>query len=222
MTDAKPKKVLTYRPDIFDVKDVESAKRIILTPEVGTSTQERWEDETPYLANEMGQALGLNGTSCVIDYGCGIGRIAKQLIERYGCAVVGVDISTSMRQLAPGYVGSTRFAACAPEMLDQMVAQGFRATHACACWVIQHCALPEIDLARIDSALASGGRLFVLNNNHRCVPTDQGWANDGLSIEALLTEKFDKVAKGRLPEVITTAEIANASFTMTLRKRELL
>lgn len=219
MNEAKPKKAVTYRPQIFEVEDLESAKRIILTPEPGTTTEERWEDETPYLAAEIGKALGLDQASCVIDYGCGIGRVAKRLIERYGCAVVGVDISLSMRQLAPAYVASDRFTACAPEMLDRMVAQGFRATHACACWVIQHCALPEIDLARIDSALASDGLLFVLNNNHRCVPTDHGWANDGVSIETLLTEKFDKVAKSRLPEVITTAEIANGSFIMTLRKR---
>jgi len=215
----KPVMALTYRPDIFDVNDLESAKQIILTQEPGTTTEERWEYETPYLVDEIGRALGLDHRSCVLDYGCGIGRIARGLIERYGCSVVGVDISTSMRQLAPGYVQSDRFAACAPGMLDRMIAQGFRATHACACWVIQHCEAPAVDLARIDSALVSNGRLFVLNNNDRCVPTDQGWASDGISVEKLLTEKFDKLAKGNLPEAITTSEIANCSFTMTLCKR---
>lgn len=212
-------KALTYRPEVFEVDDLESAMRVILTPEPGTTTPERWEYETPYLVSEIGRALGLDDQSCVLDYGCGIGRIAKGLIERHNCFVVGVDISTSMRQLAPRYVQSDRFAACAPEMLDRMIARGFRATHACACWVIQHCLAPETDLVRIDSALASDGRLFVLNSNHRCVPTDHGWASDGISVEELLTARFEKIAKGDLPEVITTPEIANCSYTMTLRKR---
>ncbi|MBI4190853.1 MAG: methyltransferase domain-containing protein [Betaproteobacteria bacterium] len=213
------KKVLTYRPDIFEVNDLESAMGVILTPELGTTTQERWEYETPYLVDEIGRALELDDESCVLDYGCGIGRIAKGLIERYNCFVIGIDISTSMRQLALGYVKSDRFAVCAPATLERMTVGGFRVTHAYACWVIQHCLAPLVDLARIDSALASDGRLFVLNSNHRCVPTDRGWANDGISIEELLTARFEKIAKGDLPEVITTPEIANSSYTMTLRKR---
>lgn len=221
MSEGNPRKV-TYTPQVFDVEDVQSAKNIILTPEIGTSTEERWEKETPYVVREIGRTLELDETSCVIDYGCGIGRIAKELIERYGCSVVGVDISTGMRQLAPGYVGSERFTACAPEMLDRIAARGFRATHACACWVLQHCALPQTDVARIEAALADGGTLFVLNNNKRCVPTDGGWATDGISIEKLLTDRFDRVAKGRLPVEITTTRIADGSFTMVLRRRQRL
>lgn len=219
MSESKTKKVLTYRPDIFEVNDLESAMRIILTPETGMSTQERWEYETPYLVGEIGHTLGLDDNSCVLDYGCGVGRIARGLIERHNCFVIGVDISTGMRQLAPEYVKSDRFSVCAPAMLDRMVARGLRVTHAYACWVIMHCPAPETDLARIDSALANDGRLFVLNSNHRCVPTDHGWASDGVSVEEILTGRFEKIAKGNLPEVITTAEIANSTYTMTLRKR---
>ena len=208
-----------YRPDRFDVTDMNSAMGIILTPEPGTTTHERWEYETPYLVDEIGRALGLDSNSCVLDYGCGVGRIAKGLIDRYDCYVIGVDISMSMRQLAPGYVQSDHFSTCAPAIFDRMVSQGFRATHACACWVIQHCFAPDGDLSRIDAALVDNGRLFVLNNNSRCVPTDRGWTSDGLSVEDMLTKRFEKLSKGDLPEVITTPEIANSSYMMTLRKR---
>lgn len=220
MSEGKTAKVPIYRPEIFEVNDLESAKQVILTPETGTTTQERWEYETPYLIDEIGRALGLEDKSCVLDYGCGVGRIAKGLIERHNCCVIGVDISTSMRQLAPGYVKSERFSVCAPESLDRMIAQGLRVTHAYACWVIQHCRAPKADLARIHSALARNGRLFVLNSNHRCVPTDRGWASDGISVEELLIGRFEKIAKGELPEAISTPEIANSSYTMTLRKRD--
>ena len=35
----------------------------------------------------------------VLDYGCGIGRIAKELILKTSCKVIGVDISESMRKM---------------------------------------------------------------------------------------------------------------------------
>ena len=38
--------------------------------------------------------LKLTSDSWVLDYGCGVGRLAKVMIEHYGCRVVGVDISS--------------------------------------------------------------------------------------------------------------------------------
>ena len=150
-----------YRADVFDVGNVEDAKAIILTPETeATTSGDRWEVETPYLVKEIGRQLGIDANACVLDYGCGIGRLSKGLIDAFGCAVLGVDISPSMRQLAQQFVQSDRFAACTPKMLDAMIARGFRATHAIACWVIQHCEKPDVDLARIESALASRGGLY--------------------------------------------------------------
>jgi hypothetical protein len=85
--------------------------------------------------------------------------------------------------------------------------------------VIQHCFAPDKDLARIDATLVENGKLFVLNNISRCVPTDRGWTSDGLSVEDMLTTRFEKLSKGDLPEVITTPEIAQSSYMMTVRKR---
>jgi hypothetical protein len=69
-------------------------------------------------------------------------------------------------------VGSARFVAWSPEELDGRVAGGFRASHAVACWVIQHVLQPDAELARIEAALAPGGELFVLNQGHRAVPSN--------------------------------------------------
>ena len=157
-----PKQVV-YQPGVFETRDLASARSIILTAEPGTTTDERWEYETAYLADDIGRLPGIEGNSCVLDYGCGIGRVSKALIERLGCFVLGVDISAGMRELATGYVRSERFSVCSPEMLDRMIAGGFRATHACANWVLQHCAAPTIDIARIESALVPRGSIYVLN-----------------------------------------------------------
>ena len=42
--------LLTYHPGVFDVNDIAQAMRIILTPE-GSTTEERWQTETPYVAD---------------------------------------------------------------------------------------------------------------------------------------------------------------------------
>jgi SAM-dependent methyltransferase len=219
MSDDTKKVGVVFRPEVFDVSDVGAAKAIILTPQRGTTTAERWEFETPYLVDVIGRDLGLGPDRCVLDFGCGIGRIAKALIDRHGCRVVGVDISERMRSLAPEYVGSPRFLAWSPEELDGQVAGGFRASHAVACWVIQHVLDPDAEIARIEAALAGGGEFFVLNQGHRVVPSNLGWIDDGISVETLLAARFDVVSRGVLPEIVTTPELAATTYTMRLRKR---
>ena len=93
------------------MRTVAEAKRIILTPE-GQSSEQRWQRETPLLVALIERGCEINEHSWVLDYGCGIGRLAKTLIERHDCRVVGVDISPSMRALAANYVNSPRFLAC--------------------------------------------------------------------------------------------------------------
>lgn len=208
-----------YSPDLFDAGDLETAKAVILNPAPDMTTAERWEIETQRLASEFGRTMMLDRDSRVLDYGCGVGRIGKALIERYGCSVVGVDISADMRRLAREYVKSERFVACDPEALERMVAEGFSATHACACWVLQHCEDPGEDIARIESALAPGGRFFVLNSNYRWVPTDRGWAADDISVEELLLARFDIVAKTGVSYIVVSPTVAGQSYAMLLRKK---
>ena len=92
-----------YDASVFDVANVDEAKRIILTPENST-TEERWQVETPYLAALITEHLPIDRGTLLLDYGCGIGRMSKALIERKRCKVVGADISASMRALAGAYV----------------------------------------------------------------------------------------------------------------------
>ena len=213
------KKAATYRASYFDAADMEAAKRIILTPDSAATTEERWARETPYVVAEIERALALDENAVVIDYGCGIGRVAKGLIEQTGCSVIGVDISSNMRELAVGYVDSERFTTASPEALDARVAAGFRATHAYSCWVLQHCAQPQSDIERIYAALASGGMLFVLNSRYRCVPTDRGWVDDGISIEDLLAARFEPLTRAEMAEEYTTPAIAACAYLATFRKR---
>lgn len=203
---------LTYHPELFDARTLKQAREIILTGE-GSTTDERWKVETPYICGLIAETITLAAESVVVDYGCGIGRVAKELIARHGCRVIGVDISATMRALAVDYVQSDRFVALAPDMLDGLVMNGFTADAAIAVWVLQHCLTPAEDIGRIDCALRPNGKLFVLNNIYRAIPTrEQAWANDGIDIKATLEGHFTVVREGKPPEDVTPRDLKDIIF----------
>jgi SAM-dependent methyltransferase len=192
----------TYFPGIFNVKDLAQAMRIILTSEGSYTSDERWKNKTPYVANLIGDALAITNETIILYHGCGIGRMARKLINRHNCRVVAVDISLNMRALAVVYVGSDRFCACPPSMLDHIINRGLRFDAAISVWVLQHCSRPGDDVARIRNSLTPDGRLFVLNNLHRAVaPVESNkfkWFNDGADIKSMLSREFELDKAGDL------------------------
>jgi SAM-dependent methyltransferase len=208
---------VTYNPLVFEQKTEDAARAIIVTPEDGLSTEHRWQYETPYLAELIGEQLALEPGQLVLDYGCGIGRIAKALIERFGVSVLGVDQSQAMRGLAPGYVGAAPFSIVSNDMLRELVEHGFQADAAIAIWVLQHCVRPQDDIAALSS---SSHRLFVLNNFHRAVPTlEAGWVNDGTDIKALLDGQLNLKRAGSPNQVIGPRLAAQTYWATYDRKR---
>lgn len=202
----------TYDPAIFNVTDLSKAMQIILTPE-GSTTERRWQVETPYLAGLIAQSIEITPGMIVLDYGCGIGRMAKELIERYHCSVVGVDISPSMRALAVTYVKSDRFFACPPVMLDTLIERGVRFDAAISIWVLQHCLRPADDIRSLRRALKPDAGLFIVNNDNRAIPVTEGrWANDGINIKQMLSEEFTLQREGRLPADVTTESLSQLTF----------
>jgi SAM-dependent methyltransferase len=211
---------LTYNPGVFSVRDIDHAMRIILTPEDST-TQERWKVETGYLADLIESHLEVNPGTLLLDYGCGIGRLSKELIDRQDCAVVGADISPEMRMLGVQYVRSQRFLACAPAALDTLLASGLRFDAAISVWVLQHARAPEEDIALIRAALRPGAPFFLVNNIRRAVPTHEaGWADDGIDIKALVLEAFELEEEGVIPVEKTTVAISQGTYWARLRRRD--
>src|SRR4051812_27353140 len=160
----------------------------------------------------IGRHCGFGPGSVVLDYGCGIGRISKEIIARHGCNVVGVDISPSMRALSVEYVNSDRFFACSPNSLQVLVNGGLRFDGAVSIWVLQHCFKPAEDIGLLRNAIKRGGSLLVVNNIYRAVPTvEKGWANDGIDLRKSLASVFAVQAD----ETLVSPKVAEALSGIT-------
>lgn len=209
-----------FKPEAFEVASLEQAKAVIVTGERGTTTEERWRKETPYLAGEIAKRLDIGPETTVLDYGCGVGRIAKELIENCGCRVIGVDASKAMRELAPGYVLSERFNIWSPEVFELMLERGFRVDCAISLWVIQHVLEPKKVIELIHSALRPGSMFYALNQQVRCVPSDLGWVNDGFEVWSALATTFVEEDRYYLPESVATPELSQIALIQVLRRPE--
>jgi ubiquinone/menaquinone biosynthesis C-methylase UbiE len=188
-----------YLPNFFETDDPKRARELILTKNFTMSSDERWEKETPYLLDKIDKALPISSEHLVLDYGCGIGRLAKAIIEKYRCRVLGIDISSSMRTMAESYVGSSLFRAIHPTQLDVELSSGLAVDHAYAVWVLQHTADPRQELRRLQHVVKPGGSLYIVNTAGRCVPCDLGWVNDGIDIYELMpTFSFQETHKEKM------------------------
>jgi SAM-dependent methyltransferase len=208
----------TYDPARYlNVRSVDEAVDIIVGPIEGMTSQQRWNDETLALMRLMEKYV-LPG-SMVLDYGCGIGRLAKPLIESLRCTVVGVDISQAMRALAVSFVGNPMFCALDPRMFDRCLGNcSFDA--AIAVWALQHCIDLNDVIGRLNASLARDGKLIVVNAKHRCVPVENGgWDDDGHDVDRMIIESgFSVIDRGRLDESIAPGWMQTDIFWAAYRK----
>lgn len=213
---------LTFNPDHYAVAGLDHAMRAT----VGTlgfsdgsavRDEDRWEWDTPMTTALILRELRTRRGDRVVDYGCGTGRISKELIRCLSCAVTGVDASASMRRVAAEHVASALFTVLPPEML---LASGERHDAAVCLWVLQHSLTPWDDAARLHAALKPGGALLVLNEEARFLPTvERGFVHDGVDVRAVLAGVFGAPEReGRLDPAIVPAEFAARSFWAVYRR----
>ena len=195
---------LTYDARCFVCRTSEEARAIILQPEIGLTTNERWERETAYLADVIEWP---EGTRLVIDYGCGIGRLMKVT----GPATIGVDISPSMRAQGEQYLlhenDRQDRGFVSPECFELMIERGLRAQGAMAVWSLQHTLEPASVIRTIFNALLPGAPFYVVNRDNRVVPAMRDghlvWVNDGANVHELLEAGgFVLVHEEPMPETL--------------------
>lgn len=177
-----------YSPKIFDRDRIEDAKRIILTvpPDI---LEDYWKRSTVATADLIVDGLKPTRDSVLLDFGCGIGRLAKEVIERIGCTIIGVDISASMRRQAIEHVDSERFSVLSADVFGRLAADGVTLfSGAYSVVVLQHTSDPEAELRRIAATCAADAPVFIYNHAQRLVPTNKGWASDGKDVGKLAAQ----------------------------------
>ena len=181
-----------YDPSIFSApRTFEEALACAITTEADVTTARRMAVETPYFVDLIDQHIKLGPGSRVLDYGCGPGRISKEILIRHDVRVYGADISPRMLAFAMAHTNNPRFLAMSPVMLDEVMA--FDAI--IATWVLQHIPDVERTLGVLISKLKPNGRLFVVNANRHIIPVSGGWhQNEDVDVLEIIRSHMKQVA----------------------------
>lgn len=161
----------------------------------GHSCEERWEKETPAFARAILSHLPADSYT-VLDYGCGIGRLAKEILKQNTkVTVLGLDASSDELALAEEYVSDSRFIPILPEELEQKVDLVY------CIYVLQH--VPAVELRhaieRMFHFLKPGGKLVYCSSDYRMAINAHGGFSDdsalGVDIRRELSRLFEEDAE---------------------------
>jgi len=191
---------MTYFSQIFSPLTLSQAKHIVLTPDSTKLT--KFEDDTDFLVNFILNNKLITEFDKVLDFGCGMGRISKPLIEKIGCTVIGLDTSLHMQIHAINYVNNDKF--------DTVICYNTKDINVViASLVLQHVENPQTDINNIYNMLISNGILILLDENIRYVPVgvdNDGyvkWYNDGINIIELVSKQFNCIGRYDYPNTTT-------------------
>ena len=91
--------------NLFKPHSFEEGQHEVVGDCVNTSMQERWDKETPVFAKAIIDNIPTKDNAFVLDYGCGVGRLAKEvLLQRPNTTIIGTDASVQMLEQAYKYV----------------------------------------------------------------------------------------------------------------------
>lgn len=182
---------MRYIKEAFDVTTFAQAKNVVLSDD--PNDPKKFDRETDYLVDTIKQHIEINEDSNVLDFGCGMGRVSKKLIDTFNCNVTGVDISDSMLTFARLYTANIKkfFASkeCPqPNTMDVCL----------AILVLQHTENPKQEIHKICDSLKHGGYLVLVNELHRLIPggIENGfikWADDNFDVFGEIETRLTKV-----------------------------
>jgi ubiquinone/menaquinone biosynthesis C-methylase UbiE len=156
-----------YNPKFFEADSIDHAKKIILFDD---TIPDQWETETKWTMNFFREKNLFNEKSIVLDWGCGIGRLAKPIIEEFNCKVVGVDFQSSMLKYATEYVNHSNFTAINNEEFYKLPDDYF--TVGIAVWAFQHCTNIEPIIKNAQRTLKNNSKLCIFDANIKAIPVE--------------------------------------------------
>ena len=207
-----------YDSTFFTPTNLEHAKNLILTPE-DSSIENRWEIETSWTLETIKLFSSINKDSVVLDWGCGIGRISKILIETFDCKVMGIDIEPKMLGYAIDYVNSENFSILSYDNLFKTMPKK-HFTHAIGIWAFQHSNRLQVEIPLIYESMKNNSELFVIDMMKKCIPEKNGFYTDNVETREILSRFYEPIVLGKIPIKYTTKKIQEMSWWALLRKIE--
>jgi ADP-heptose:LPS heptosyltransferase/SAM-dependent methyltransferase len=183
--------------NLFKAQTFEQGKEEVVGACNGFSMDERWRTETPLFAKAILSRLPKQheGTLCVLDYGCGVGRLAKEcLSQKETLWLTGLDASADMLKQAKEYVNDPRFDTILPYEITHQYDLIY------CVYVLQHAPAIEIReiLARIYNHLKDDGVFVYCSSDYRmAIRFDgQGFFDDrflGVNLREEISRFFQEV-----------------------------
>jgi 2-polyprenyl-3-methyl-5-hydroxy-6-metoxy-1,4-benzoquinol methylase len=183
---------MNYIKQVFDATNLDMAKNICLSKD--DRYPNKFEEETQFLINFIKERQIINNNTRVGDFGCGVGRVSKEIIDNFNCNVTGFDISQHMLLLAEQYVENPKkFRAQKYKKNYEWIKKSFDVF--IASFVLQHSEHPAEDVDFIHKNLSKGGILILINEPERLLPIDikngyAVWYDDKINIIELVSKKF--------------------------------
>jgi len=176
--------------NLFKPQDFNQGKHAVVGDCNGIPMEERWKVETPLFAKQILKlAESVKESPLILDYGCGVGRLAKEVLEK-SCTVWGVDASQEMLTEAKIYVDNSQFNTCLPYNLPEIK---FNLIY--CVYVLQH--VPSIEmreiLARIYHHLEDDGYFVFCSSEYRMsIRFDDGGFFDDRFLGVNILEEIDR------------------------------
>lgn len=182
-------------PRRFDWDNIDDAKKSILW-------YDDWDEATENTIELMQKMGVIKAESLVVDWGCGVGRIASKLVERYrNVTVLAVDCSIKMLRHALSYI-KPQYLRKIVLVTDEFILSHTNLFENCADLVIfieafQHIPEPVLDqmLPRIEKLLKKNGELFVFGNRQ----LEIGYKDKAPSTVEEVIKRYFELEKSQVP-----------------------
>ena len=183
---------MKYIKEVFDAVTLEQAKNVVLTDD--PNNPNKFEQETKCFIDIINDQNIITPESVVLDFGCGMGRVSRELVKQFNCNVTGVDISVKMLNFAKSYVDN-------PAKFTPLIRHTtLNSIDVCiSTFVLQHTENPKREIENIFNVVKPNGYFILLNEQHRFVPGDIDsnnyvvWKDDKFNIFEEVESKFKKI-----------------------------